>query len=88
MKTGSIFPYFVLVYAIFLLSSCSAYQLAQWSNGSSAKFPENNQQDYYCSHHSNYSNYMDRKPSNNLFPMGQGHPIYCPKCGKYGWVRN
>lgn len=87
MKTIRILPYFMLICAIFLLTSCSAYQLAQWSAGrGGASF--NNQQAGNCPHLTNASNNMGSKSFNRLFSMGQEHPVYCPKCGQYCWVKN
>lgn len=91
MKTIRILPYFMLICAIFLLSSCSAYQLAQWSHGGSATAPSGSDGYYqanYCPHHPNSQNYMGGSSNTSLFPIGQERPVYCPKCGKYGWVRN
>ncbi|GEM_PF-5326541 len=84
MKTASIFPFFLLVFAIFFLSSCSAYQLAQWSHGgSSSTIPSGSggyHQAYNCPHYPNSPNYMGGMARGGVFSMrGESYP-FCHKC--------
>ncbi len=86
MKTISVFPCFVLVCTIFLLSSCTAYQKAQWSaGGDETAHPMwgNNLQSGGCPHNPNSPNYNGSMSGASMYSMGSEYYTFCPKCGRY-----
>jgi hypothetical protein len=83
MKTASIFPYLLLVFAIFFLSSCSAYQLAQWSQGGSSTTSSGvggHHQANYCPHYSSSPNYKGGMARGGVFSMRGEYYPFCHKC--------
>ncbi|MCC6724906.1 MAG: hypothetical protein IT258_10380 [Saprospiraceae bacterium] len=83
MKTTSIFTCFVLACVLVLLSSCSAYQLGQWSQGGSAATSavgSGYHQANYCPHYPNSPNYTGGMARGGAYAMrGESYP-FCHKC--------
>lgn len=83
MKPSSIFPYFLLVFAIFFLSSCSAYQLAQWSQGGSAGTASGmggHRQGSCSHHHPNRPKFVGSMSGASFYAMQGEYYPFCHKC--------
>lgn len=87
MKTANLFPGFVLMFAIFLLGSCAAFDESQTPAGSGETTHAmwgNRHDGNDCSHRQNHPVGV----SNNYpFSMHSEPFTYCPKCGRYERVR-
>jgi hypothetical protein len=83
MKTASIFTCFVLACILVLLSSCSAYQLAQWSQGGKATTPSGADGHHlanYCPHYPNSPNYTGGMARGGVYSMRGEYYPFCHKC--------